>query len=146
MPSARRGRKPKAPALDAPAEAAKASAQPPPPAEEPQAKSSILSGPVRAGNELYFTPADRLLYENKQLVVKNALQAIALKKLEMAQTRSAFQEQVRKLDGDLTQLTQDAKAQEESLRALQTELASVYRVDLQKIAYDTESGRISFLP
>lgn len=109
-------------------------------------KSSVLTGPVRVEHELYFTPQDRLLYENKQLEVRNALQAMALKKLEMAQARSTFENQLRALDQQLSTLTTDAKRREEELRALQTDIAETYSIDLQKIVYDSESGRISSLP
>jgi len=106
-------------------------------------KSSILTGPVYASGDMYFTLADRLLYENKQLAVKNALQQIALKKFEIMQTKSAFEERMRKLDSELGSVTQDAKGMEKALYDLQVEISHVYRVDLQKIAYDPESGRIT---
>jgi len=106
-------------------------------------KSTVLSGPIRSGHELYFTPQDRLLYENKQLEVRNGLQAIGIKKLGIAQAKSNFESQLRALDQQLATLTADAKRREDELRALQTEIADTYAVDLQKIAYDPQSGRIT---
>lgn len=110
-------------------------------------ESSVLRGPSDMGDgQLYFSAHDRLLYENKQLLVKSGLQNIALKRLEIAQMRSQFEDRMRQAQTDLANVTNDAKAAEAELRSIQEEIQRVYSVDLQKIAYDPDTGRISIPP
>lgn len=110
---------------------------PPPPA------ASELTGPQRLDGVLYFSRADLHLYELKQLEVRYALQQIALKRLDIERQRQSFEEQLRTANQELTQVTAAAKVKEEKLRGLQRGIEHVYGVDLQRVMYDPDTGRIT---
>lgn len=144
MASSRRPRARKSAANSSPPPPpAQASVAPPPPPSPPPPAASDLTGPQRIDGSLYFSRADLHLYELKQLEVRYALQQIALKRLDIERQRQSFEEQLRAANHDLAQVTAAAKVKEESLRGLQRGIEHVYGVDLQRVMYDPDTGRIT---
>lgn len=143
-PQKRRGRKPKEFAQDAtPALASACESK----VAAPPYKSPILTGPAPAQlGELYFTAHDRLLYENRQYAMKNAAQALALKRLEIVQAKIAAEKEIRKLEGELLTITSQFKELEKALFVLQEDIETTYRVKLKHVVYDSETGRITLQP
>lgn len=111
-----------------------------------QRKRPTLTGPEIREGEKYFSQEDLNLYELAQYKVANARQAVRLKQHEA-------EEYQRKANATLSQMqfhVKQLKSQEEqlmdALRRLQAAVSKKYELDLTKITYDDETGRIQEPP
>lgn len=109
-----------------------------------------LSGPSVLDGQLYFTRADLHFYERRQLEAQSALKDIQLHKLAIEKAKADFEkakldfdERVRQMAHQLAQVTANAKGKEAALHHLQSAIERKYAVNLQKVLYDGDTGRIT---
>lgn len=103
--------------------------------------------------EKSFSEIDLYKYELYQAKVAKSLNLINLKRYECELLKKNAEEQLRLIKDDATNklkkfndelkiLIEQAKIEEEKLRNLQQYLGGKYKVDLSKISYDDETGKI----
>lgn len=109
---------------------------------EEVAPKIVPVGPVYVEGNLHFSAYDLLRHELAQAKLLNALQAVGLKQREATAARAEFEERMRVFSADLLALQGVARQQEAALRALQAELSADYGLDVSKVTYDDQSGRI----
>lgn len=102
-------------------------------------------GPHLQDGMLYFGPLDLARYELAQAKVLNSLQAIGLKKAEIDSAKRSYEDHIRRINGELTVITQAATRAEGELRTLQNELQESYKLDFTQVGYDDSTGKISVL-
>jgi hypothetical protein len=121
--------------------------------EEPE---SPLSGPREIDGDTYFSPYDLARYELAQIKVENSYMAIALKRAAtekakyeyeaaLLKAKEVYEANLRQNNEEVAQLLGISKNLENLLRTLQAELAASYKINLSKISYDDQTGKITVL-
>ena len=107
-----------------------------------------LTGPVideETGGKS-FSKHDLMVLELSQHRVVNATQAARLKKHEVDDFQRSANQKLTSLQSIKLHLDGEARKREEEHRALQAAISQRYQVDLSKITYDDETGRITEPP
>ena len=107
-----------------------------------------LTGPVvddETGGKS-FTKNDIMILELSQHKVVNATQAARLKKHEVDDYQRTANQKLASLQSIKIHLEGVARQREEEHRALQAAISKKYGIDLSKITYDDETGRITEPP
>jgi hypothetical protein len=114
--------------------------------EAPSKYKSSLAGPIYIDGVKAFSPLDLAKYELAQNKVQLTQQDMLLKQHELNQLKYNFEKAV----GVLQMQAAETKAQqleaERALAAIRAEVANVYEVDPEFMAYDDQTGRIRVLP
>lgn len=105
-----------------------------------------IAGPEIRDGEKYFSPEDLALYELAQYKVANARQAVQLKQHEADDYQRRANEKLSQLQFQVKQLRAFENQKKDALLRLQSAIAKAYDVDLSKVTYDDETGRIAELP
>jgi hypothetical protein len=103
-----------------------------------------LTGPVvdEETGEKYFSKADLAMYELAQYKLANMTQGVRLKQIEVDKRRKEAEAELRQLQSQKEHLRISAQKQSAELVKVQNAITDRYGVDLSKISYDDETGKI----
>lgn len=101
-----------------------------------------LTGPAVINGEAHFSPEDLQAYELAQYKVLNAKQAVQLKVHEIEEYQRKANFKLAQMQALLKQVQAYEKQYRDRLVELQAAITKKYGVDLSKITYDDETGRI----
>lgn len=105
-----------------------------------------LTGPeVREGMK-YFSPQDLSAYELAQYKLKVAAQASQLKQNEAKEYQRRANKELAEIQLQKQQLDIEVKKLKAHLIEMQNAISEQYEVDLSKVTYDDETGRITEPP
>jgi len=94
----------------------------------------------------YFSQPDLSLYELAQYKLTAAVQAAHLKQHEVDEYQRKANQHLAQLQVQKKQLDLEVKKKKELLVELQKSISEAYEVDLTKVTYDDETGRITEPP
>ena len=118
--------------------------------KDPSVKTSVhgieLEGPVVVDGMKHFSKADMATLELAQFKYVNAEQAARLKQHENDDYQRKANEKLAQMQIKKKRLDDLAAERKSELIKLQAAIQSVYEVDLGKITYDDETGRITEPP
>jgi hypothetical protein len=119
----------------------RAAGGPPPPEEEPTRVFSLRGPEVRDG-ATYLAREDLLLIQLTEARTVQAIQAIALRRLENERLEQRHAAEKRAAQVELAALVAHGKALEDRAAVLWRELGQSYGVDFKTVTYDDETGRV----
>ena len=102
-------------------------------------------GPVKTGGFLYFHPQDLLSFEKAQMEIELLMLKANLKRFEADKLKRDAEDRIQKLNTEILQLISETKSKEEKLIKLRQNISEKYEIDMTKISYDDETGKINFL-
>ena len=101
-------------------------------------------GPETRGDEgLYLAREDLLFIELRQAKVANALQAIALRRVENERLLRRHEQERNAAQAEMALLVDTGMQAEARITAMWVELGEVYGLDFTQVSYDDETGRIT---
>jgi homogentisate 1,2-dioxygenase len=104
-----------------------------------------FDGPVYNDGVMHLSPMDLMKFELAQAKAANLAQAHVLKKQEMAEQQRQFNERMHRLRQESSQLQVASKDAAGALAVARKELSEAYNMDLERIIYDDQSGKIHVL-
>jgi hypothetical protein len=103
-----------------------------------------FKGPESRGDEgLYLAREDLLFIELRQAKVANALQAIALRRVENERLLRRQEQERNAAQVEMALLTDAGMQAEARIVTMWAELGEVYGLDFTQVSYDDETGRIT---
>jgi len=110
---------------------------------DPSTRQFKLTGPeLRDDGSTYFTDEDLNLYELCQYKLRSALQATRLKQNEADEYQRKANQKLAQLQLQKKQLDVEVERHRKKLVELQQAITEKYGVDLSRVTYDDETGRI----
>ena len=106
---------------------------------------SGLTGPVRDGNEVYFSRSDLARIEAAQAKATISKQAAELHQAAIEKAQFEFQLKAASLRDKMRELVADYQAKTAEVSKLYADVSEVYKADMSKLAYDPITGRINAL-
>ena len=114
--------------------------------KDPSAKNPLgLTGPIiddETGVKS-FSKADLSMYELAQYKLANMTQSVRLKQIDIDNYRREAEKHLTQLQSQKEHLRIEAKKQGDALVTMQNAITKQYGVDLSKISYDDETGKIN---
>ncbi len=104
---------------------------------------STVQGPIYVDGNMCFSPLDLARYELAQAKVINNLQLLKLGAARVDELKRQFQDNMAVLNREQAEVNVFQRKLEADLLSMQTELASKYGINLQRITYDDVTGRIT---
>lgn len=103
-----------------------------------------LKGPrIDADGVTYFSDPDLALYEIAQLKAENADYQLRVAKLELQELKRAHEAQLRDAAARVAILGSARLDTIRELKKTQDAVGEAYQVDLSRVSYDDETGRLS---
>lgn len=112
-------------------------------AAAPVVASTLLAGPRREGDDLYFSPLDLRLVELAQLRASEARGKIDVLKALHDRSVADAQKQIESLKQGIAKQVADYQGRAKEVDELYQEIERVYGVSMRQIAYHPETGLIS---
>jgi hypothetical protein len=106
----------------------------------------VQTGPDFHDGEPHFSPFDLARFELAQDRVVIIQQAIELRRRDAEEADRLHREKMHGIAIETAKLRALKERRDQELRALRAELSTLYDLDLARITYDDETGRIRHLP
>jgi hypothetical protein len=106
------------------------------------AKLFTFEGPVFIEGVMHLSPMDLMKFELVQAKYANLAQAAVLKRNEMDEVQRTFTDKMHRLRQEASQLKVGVKDSGVALEQAKSELQEVYGIDLTKVIYDDQSGKV----
>lgn len=120
---------------------------PPPKTDAPKNPQTMqperLKGPEMRDGDKYFSRIDLMMFELYQEKVKSAALDVQLEEREHARLMLEYEAKRLRLQEKIRRVKEVAALKALELRTLRREIERVYDLDLRKVVYDDESGKIT---
>lgn len=115
-------------------------------ATDPSTSKFKFVGPETRDGEMYFSAPDLSLYELAQYKLRSAAQAARIKQHEADDYQRKANQKLAALQLQKKALDEEAAKRKATLIEMQEAITELYGVDLSKVTYDDETGRITEPP
>lgn len=108
----------------------------------PNPKAGKVTGPLRNGNDLYFSPEDKLRLEVVQLRAECAAHEARIAKFEFDAFAQEIQKKIREMQDKVSSSQDRARNRVADFEEYRKAIEEVYSLDLSKVTMNEITGQI----